>query len=109
LKPYPKPKVQEEVTADYDGYIAKLDALQFGDAAVNLGCGRRKTDDVIDYSSGIVMMKKVGDKINKGDLICMVYGESEDKIEQAMEYINKGIEISSLPVSNINKIIEIIV
>lgn len=109
LKPYPRPKVQEEVTADYDGCIAKLDALQFGDAAVNLGCGRRKTDDVIDYSSGIVMMKKVGDKVNKGDLICMVYGESEEKIEQAMEYINKGIEISSLPVSKINKIIEIVV
>jgi pyrimidine-nucleoside phosphorylase len=109
LKPYPKAKVQEEVTAEADGYISKLDALQFGVAAVNLGCGRKKVDDAIDYSSGIVLMKKVGDKVIKGDLICMIYGESEEKIEHALEHIKTGIEISSLPVTKINKIIEVIV
>jgi thymidine phosphorylase len=108
-KPYPRAKAQEEVTGDEDGYVSKLDALQFGIAAVNLGCGRKKVEDAIDYSSGIVMMKKVGDKINKGDLICLVYGESEEKIEHALEHINNAIVISSSPVSKINKIIEVIV
>jgi len=109
LKPYPQAKVREEITIEKDGYVSKLDALQFGLAAVNLGCGRRKIDDTIDYSSGIMLLKKVGDKVKKGDILCLLFGESDEKINHALEYLRTGIEISDSSVTKNTKIIEIIV
>jgi pyrimidine-nucleoside phosphorylase len=108
LKPYPQAKVREEITSEVDGYISKLDALQFGLAAVNLGCGRKKVDDKIDYSSGIILLKKVGDKVKKGEIVCLLFGETDEKINHALEYLRTGIEITDSPVTKKTKIIEFI-
>jgi pyrimidine-nucleoside phosphorylase len=108
LRPYPGAKVREEITIESDGYVSKLDALQFGLAAVNLGCGRKKVDDKVDYSAGIILLKKIGDKVKKGDILCLLFGESDEKINHALEYLRTGIEISATHITKNTKIIEVI-
>jgi pyrimidine-nucleoside phosphorylase len=91
---YPKAKLEEFIRADSDGYIEKLDALSFGLAAVSLGCGRRKVDDKVDYSSAIILEKKIGSKVKKGDLICRLLGETDEKIANAKKLIISAFKIS---------------
>ena len=48
---------------------------------MRLGAGRETFDDVIDMSAGIVLAKKVGDKVEAGDLLCTAYTNKEDYAE----------------------------
>lgn len=64
-------------------YVYGIDALMIGEAAMNLGAGRAKIDDVIDHSVGVVLRKKVGDKVVKGDIIATIFANE------------KGIDIAS--------------
>jgi pyrimidine-nucleoside phosphorylase len=105
---YKRAKLTEEVIANQSGYVSALDALKFGQAAVILGCGRMRVEDQIDYSAGILLNKKVGDKVNRGDVICSVRSGAKEKIQPALEMIKSGIEISRSPISKKSKILEII-
>ena len=66
------------IKANNDGYIEEIIALKIGEAAMQLGAGRKTKEDVIDFSAGIVLNKKVGDKINKNDILCYVYTNKND-------------------------------
>ncbi len=105
---YPEAKFSDEITANEDGYISELDALTFGLAAVNLGCGRRTIEDKIDFSSAILLDKKIGDDINTGDVICRIYGETAVKVSTTKDMLQKGIKITKVKPELKNRIIEII-
>ena len=55
------------------GYIKKIDALKIGELARRLGAGRITKDDEIDSSVGIVLSKKVSDKVEAGDVLAKIY------------------------------------
>ncbi len=105
---YPKANYSCDVTAEVSGYIKELDAFKIGIAAVNLGCGRKKVDDKIDYSAGIKLKKKPGEYIQKGETIMVAEAESIDKIEHALEYLQKSAVISDKPVEVKSKILHVI-
>lgn len=67
--------VQTEVFADEDGYITELPALEFGLFAMRLGAGRAVKTNPLDYESGIVFDKKIGDPVSKGDLIAVIFSQ----------------------------------
>ena len=67
-----------EIRADEDGYIKSINALEIGESSMRLGGGRATLDDVIDMSAGIVLNKKVGYVVKKGDLLATVYTNKED-------------------------------
>lgn len=67
-----------EIRASNAGYIKQIEALRIGENAMRLGAGRETFDDVIDMSAGIVLAKKVGDRVNVGDLLCTAYTNKED-------------------------------
>jgi pyrimidine-nucleoside phosphorylase len=94
METYPKAKYHDEIKAGQDGYIEKLDALTFGVAAVNLGCGRNTIEDKIDYSAAILLEQKISYSVNKGDVICRIFGEDKHKVKAAKEYLAKGIVIT---------------
>ncbi|MGM9969845.1 MAG: pyrimidine-nucleoside phosphorylase [Anaeroplasma sp.] len=70
---FAKSKYIIPVEIDANGYVNKIDALALGTAAMFLGAGRAKLSDLIDHSVGIVLTKKVGDKVNCGDIIAYIY------------------------------------
>lgn len=105
---YPRAKFSDDLKADENGYLYELDALTFGLAAVNLGCGRQKVDDKIEYSAAILLDKKTGDAVKQGDTICRIYGESEEKVNTTKKMLLKGIKITQTKPEIKNRIIEII-
>lgn len=60
------------------GYVEKIDALTIGLSSMHLGGGRETLDDIIDMSAGIILNKKVGDEIHKGELLCTLYTNKEN-------------------------------
>lgn len=105
---YPPAKFSQDVLASVDGFISAQDAIGFGHASVNLGCGRKAVHHEIDYSAGILLEKKVGDEVKKGDVVCRVFGAAETKVEHAAKQIERSITISKEPVKLKSKIIEVI-
>ena len=75
---FPLSKHIVEVKASKPGYIKHIVALEIGESAMRLGAGRETFDDVIDMSAGIVLQKKVGDKVAKGDVLCVVHTNKDD-------------------------------
>ena len=75
---FEKSKYQKEIYSSKEGYVEKISALEIGECAMHLGAGRATKDDVIDMSSGIVLNKKVGDFVKKGELLLTCYTNKEN-------------------------------
>lgn len=67
--------VVTEIFADEAGYIKELPAMAFGKFAMQLGAGRATKTDSLNYETGIVFEKKVGDSVAQGDLVAKVYSQ----------------------------------
>lgn len=80
---FEKAKYVFEVKAEKEGYVGHIDALAIGNAAMMLGAGRSKIGDAIDHSVGIVLDKKVNDKVYKGDVLAYLYANSKEVEEQS--------------------------
>ena len=89
---FPLSKHIVEVKASKSGYIKHIVALEIGESAMRLGAGRETFDDVIDMSAGIVLNKKVGDKVEKGETLCAVHTNKEE-FEQILKDIENAFEI----------------
>lgn len=105
---YKKAEFTDYIEAAEDGFVTELDALTFGMASVNLGCGRKTIEDKIDYSAVIFLDKKVGSNVEAGDVICRIEGESAEKVEAAKSLLLNGIRISRQKPEIKSRIIEII-
>lgn len=66
------------VIADKDGYVKKIDCMAIGIAAMKLGAGRETMEDAIDPAAGIILKKKVGDFVNKGEILAYAHSEKND-------------------------------
>ena len=73
-----------------------------------LGAGRIRKEDSIDYSVGIELLKKVGDKISSGDTLAYIYANDEKKGEKAKELLLETYKISEEKVDKLNDILEIV-
>ncbi len=91
---FEKAKNVVEVKIDEDGYVEKIDALMIGNAAMMVGAGREKMSDKIDPSAGVVLSKKVGDKVNKGDVIAKIYANKDD-VSASFNMIKDAFKISN--------------
>ncbi len=79
----PKAKYITEVKSNKEGYVNKINSEKIGLIAMELGAGRKVKDDVIDLAVGIVLNKKRGDWVLKGETIAYIHGNDEGKIEKA--------------------------
>ncbi len=70
---FAKAPLTYEIRSPKAGYIARMDAEEIGLVSVMLGAGREKKEDAIDYSAGIVLAKKTGEKVEEGDLLATFY------------------------------------
>lgn len=86
-----------EIYAEKDGYIVEINAGVIGSASQRSGAGRATKDDEIDMNAGIKLYKKVGDRVNKDDLLATVYGKTLVKTEDASELAKTAYKIKSDP------------
>ena len=105
---FPKAKYIEEVIAPVDGYITKINAEAFGLIAMELGAGRATKESEIDLAVGLVLNKKRGEKVNKGDVLAYIHSNSEEKIEKARKSILENIVIEESYDLNIPLIYDIV-
>ena len=101
-------KFKKEIKAEESGLIKELNANKFGLASIELGCGRNKINDKIDYLAGIIINKKSGDSVKNGEVICTLYAEEQDKFNRAEKLINDSITISNEKPQKRKMIIDIV-
>ena len=95
-----------EVKAEQAGYITELPAMEFGLFAMRLGAGRAVKSDDLNYETGIVFEKKVGDKVEIGEVFAKIY--SNEKISQELVTdFQKNVKIGDESVA-VSEIIEVI-
>ncbi len=87
-------KYKFEVKAEKNGYVSKIDALTIGNASCILGAGREKLSDSVDHAVGIVLAKKVGDKVSKDEVLATIYA-NKDNVEAEKAMINKAFIIEN--------------
>lgn len=105
---FDKAKYVVEVKSEKSGYISKINAEAFGLIAMELGAGRATKESVIDLAVGIVLNKKRGEKIEKGDVLAYIHSNKEEKIEKAKNDILNNIVITDEYNSNTPLIYEIV-
>jgi pyrimidine-nucleoside phosphorylase len=74
--PYPIPSFS--VTSPFSGVVRGLNALEAGLISVSLGAGRMKQDDSIHPGAGIIFRKKIGDSVERGETLAVVYTDVKD-------------------------------
>ncbi|MDO4545957.1 MAG: pyrimidine-nucleoside phosphorylase [Bacillota bacterium] len=89
----PQSKIRMPFLAREEGYIQSIDAMTIGLASQHTGAGRETKQDEIDLSAGIVLHKKAGDQVKKGDAVCTIYGSDVKKTEKALEEIQNAVKI----------------
>lgn len=105
---FEKAKYIIPVVAKKEGYISELDALAVGKISVNLGAGRMKKEDGIDNSVGIVLNKKIGDKVKIGDELAYIHANNEGKGKIAVEDLYNAYEFSTEEVSKQEHILGVV-
>ena len=86
---FPKAAHIVPVTAPQSGYITHMDTEAVGSVAVILGAGRSKKDDPIDYSAGLMIERKTGDRVEEGDVLAYLYTNRAEAVDEAArEYIS---------------------
>ncbi len=104
----PSCEYKSEVKSSDGGYISSIDAETVGIASVMLGAGRAYKNDVIDHGAGIILKKKVGDQIDKGDVVAEIYTNKNEMIDSAAELISNSIKITKSKVTKKQLIIDIV-
>ena len=94
----PQAKIVIEAKADADGYVNHIEAEKVGLLCMHLGGGRETKDSEIDLSVGVVLHKKVGDRVNKGDSIATIYASDTERANSAARMLHECYELSDSPV-----------
>lgn len=89
-----------EIHSEQEGYVKSLNALDIGIASMQLGGGRETLEDVIDMSAGIMLNKKIGDYVKKGELLCTLHTNKSEKeyapiiedVKKAYVIVNEKVE-----------------
>ena len=101
-------KYKIEVPSKKSGYVSKIDAYNIAYGCKLLGAGREKKTDSIDYSVGVFLNKKTGEKVIEGDILYTIYANSEDKAELCKKYCDDAFEFSFEQPEAIKPIYEVI-
>ena len=104
----PTPKSVLEVFSEEEGYVTKIKAEEIGKAAMVIGAGRATKEDEVDHAVGIELKKKVGDKVEKGDVIAEIYFNDEKNVQSSKAMVLDAYIIGNEKIENIKNILEVI-
>lgn len=87
-------EMQVEIHARQTGYIARMHTQKIGESASLLGAGRERKNDAIDYAAGIVLCKKTGDFVHRGDILAVLYANSAEKLQAGAHRFSEAFTFS---------------
>ena len=96
------------VLAEEEGYVESLSAEEIGKVCLALGAGRAKKDDPIDSRVGVVLCKKTGDQVKKGDILAYVHAADETKLDDAVENVKNAYIMTRKHVKKTSPVLEIL-
>jgi len=93
----PQPKLVREVRADRSGVLAAFDAELVGLAAVELGAGRARKEDVVDPAAGLLLQKRVGDQVREGDVLAELHAATESRLDAGELRLRAAVQLGDAP------------
>ena len=103
-----KAKYKIPVVAGNSGYVHSIEAKNIGQAVVNIGGGRMKKEDEIDYAVGIEVLKKIGDRVEAGEPLVYIHANDEIKAKEQIVFLEKSYEIRGEKIEKIKEILDIV-
>lgn len=100
--------IKIEIKSDKSGFVHSIDTLAIGESIVEIGGGRRKTDDLIDHQVGFEMRKKIGDQIEKNEVSGILYCRHSEKAEAIRNKISIAFRVETEQTSPLKLIKEIV-
>jgi pyrimidine-nucleoside phosphorylase/thymidine phosphorylase len=94
----PVAKSMHDAGSPKAGYITAMDCEAVGTACVVLGGGREKKEDAVDPAVGIVLHRKVGDRVAAGEPLCTVHSNSETRAARAIKLLLESYQFADAPV-----------
>lgn len=85
--------IQKEITAKQSGFINEIDTKTVGNAISEIGGGRTKTDDVIDFAVGYECLKKIGEEVKEGDELGIIYCRNESQANLISQKLQNSYQI----------------
>ena len=105
---FEKAKYSENIINNKIGYIKEVKAENIGKVACMLGAGRVKKEDSIDMTAGITLKHKIGDYVEKEEILATLYTNDISRIEIAKKMVEEAIVIVDEPVEKTKMILEIV-
>lgn len=94
LSKYPKSKYTENIYSPKQGYLISVNTFDIGNAALELGAGRKTKEDVIEPKAGIIFYPSIGDRLKKGEVIAEIFTDNKKSIDKAKELIYDSVSFS---------------
>jgi thymidine phosphorylase len=91
----PTSSAEYSVTSPRGGFVSRIQAEEIGTAAMLLGAGREKLDSKIDHGVGIVLERKVGERVEAGEALCTLYYNNDALLEEATEMVENSFRIAA--------------
>ncbi len=92
---FPKARHEYVIKSKTEGYISYMDAEKIGLSSCELGAGRKIKTDIIDFSAGLVLIKKTGDFVKCGEEIARLYTNKQELVGNAEQIFLSALEFSS--------------
>jgi pyrimidine-nucleoside phosphorylase len=105
----PQAGQKAEVKSPASGYVTEITCEQIGIAGVLLGGGRAKKEDSVDPAVGMIVHKKIGDRVQAGESLCTVYYNSIERFEQVASLIEKSYTVQAAAPLRTNPLIRQII
>jgi pyrimidine-nucleoside phosphorylase len=86
----PSAPLRFELEAPESGYVARCDAQDIGVAGVRLGAGRERKEDDVDHGVGITIVSKIGDKVDRGDVLAVVEYRDSARLDAALPLLKRA-------------------
>ena len=97
-----------EITTSRGGYVSAIHAEDIGRASTQMGAGRDRKEDNIDYAVGVILEVKTGDKVDPGAVLGRLYYTSEDRLDEAAEMVEDAFRISQTKPEDRELILEVV-
>jgi pyrimidine-nucleoside phosphorylase len=86
-------KRSRNITAVRDGYVIRLDARKIGHAGVLIAAGRAYKEQKLDYGAGLILEKKVGDRVKKGEILAVLRAADETRLNAGEKEYREALEL----------------